>query len=157
MAGDFVHYDPWEGVLTSAANAKALTYVPRQVLRGHPTGFMFSDDYVPPMDLDDPNTDNGSTGLAVLMLATLTASNLSQGISDTSLVAPAGWNVTKALMGKGDPRLVIIRSQLTSCGATSPPSIITMNEMLARAAANVQSFSGPSNPRGGAGPSPGYP
>lgn len=43
--GNVVYYDPWDVTSTSRAHALALRDVLRSVQKGHPVGFMFSDDW----------------------------------------------------------------------------------------------------------------
>ncbi|CAN8073192.1 unnamed protein product, partial [Agarophyton chilense] len=145
-SGNWVYYNPFEGVRISAAQARALIDSPRPMPVGHPTGFIYTDDYEyePPVDLDDPALDNElpapsgvlpvepSAPFQPVRTTSAAAANASGGGSS----APPGWGVnTLAQAPVATPQADSVRQGLVNAGIPIPPGMTDVSQMLAFASA----------------------
>ncbi|CAN8070500.1 unnamed protein product [Agarophyton chilense] len=163
-SGNWVYYNHFEGVRISAAQARALMDSPRPMPVGHPTRFIYTDDYEykPPVDLDDPALYNDmpapSGVLPVEPSAPFqpvgTTSAAAANASGGGPSAPSGWGVNTLVQAPvAPPQADSVRQGLVNAGIPIPPGMTDVSQMSAFASAYHQG----QNPNGGAGNSSGFP
>ncbi|CAN8072780.1 unnamed protein product, partial [Agarophyton chilense] len=156
-SGNWVYYNPFEGVRISAAQARALIDSPRAMPVGHPTGFIYTDDYEyePPVDLDDPALDNEVPAPSGVLPVKPSAPFQPVGTTSAAAAiasgggpsAPPGWGVnTLAQAPVATPQADSVPQGLVNAGIPIPPGMTDVSQMLAFASAYHQG----QNPNGGA-------